>query len=206
MSNLAIAQPASSIEKARAPRPVGTGPRLTSVPMPANSSGDDTPAIASADAAVALVPQRQVTGGAEAQYVVPVALQHQATGPLRVASSPALSVYEPTATTDDAPTRPTFQLSAELEAQLITIIDAPIDGSAATGFARKEQQLGAAFAALSLQQSRELLRRLKVNTLDNPVATADVLRARFATFVVERRNRLLAFLADAPRRAAIARR
>lgn len=206
MSNLAIAQPASSIEKARAPRPVGTSPRLTSVPMPANSSGDDTNAIATSEAAAALVPQLQVTGGAEAQHVVPVALQPQTAGPLRVANSPSASVYEPTATKDEAPARPTFQLSTELEAQLITIIDAPIDGSAATGFALKEQQLGAAFAALSLQQSRELLRRLKANTFDNPVATADVLRARFATFVVERRTRLLAFLADAPRRAAIARR
>ncbi len=197
MSNLAIAQPAASIEKARAPRPVGTGPRLTSVPMPANSSGD---------VASALVPQLQVPGGAGAQHVVPVALQPQTAGPLRVANSASQSVYEPPATDVEAPPRPTFQLSAELEAQLITIIDAPIDGSAATRFALKEQQLGAAFAALSLQQSRELLRRLKANTLDNPVAAADVLRARFATFVVERRNRLLAFLADAPRRAAIARR
>ncbi len=202
MSKLAFAQPTSSIEKARAPRPGGTAPRLTSVPLSAASVSD----AAAAEAAIFSQPQGTSSGGAEAQPIVPVALQAQASGPLRVANSPAHSVYEPTATTHDAPTRPTFQLSAELEAQLITIIDAPIDGSAATGFARKEQQLGAAFAALSLQQSRELLRRLKANTLDNPVAAADVLRARFATFVIERRNRLLAFLADAPRRAAIARR
>lgn len=206
MSNLAIAQPTSSIENARSSavkRAPSKWPQLTSVPMAADSQSESAVVIAANSPVAAQVTSEH---GAAVPNALPVALAPQHAGPLRVANTPARSVYEPLATVVEAPARPKFQLSTELEAQLITIIDAPIDGSAATGFALKEQQLGAAFAALSLQQSRELLRRLKANTLDNPVATADVLRARFATFVVERRNRLLAFLADAPRRAAIASR
>jgi hypothetical protein len=114
-------------------------------------------------------------------------------------------IYEATVTTATSARAP-FRLSSEIEAELMEIFDAPGFGAAAAIFFLKERALMAVFASLTLAESRELLRRLNASTLSNPVAAADQLRVRFHTFVVERRTRLLAFLADAPRRAAIARR
>ena len=66
------------------------------------------------------------------------------------------------------------------------------------GFARKELALREAFATLSVQDARELHDRLSA------CRPGDMLAARFAGLVVERRVRLLAFLADARRREALA--
>jgi hypothetical protein len=63
-------------------------------------------------------------------------------------------------------------------------------------YRRKEQQLAHAFAALGCDDARVLHRRLSEPRTD------DELAQRFARLVVERRMRLLAILADAPRREA----
>ena len=85
------------------------------------------------------------------------------------------------------------------DASLLAIVEAPLapGETATTGFRRKEHELGAAFAALSVPEARALHRRLS-----NP-SPDDALAQRFARLTLERRGRLLAFLADARRRAAM---
>jgi hypothetical protein len=84
------------------------------------------------------------------------------------------------------------------DAGLIAILDAAPDigETIECAFRRKEHDLLTAFAALSLDASRSLHARLAAGMADDPVA------ARFSRLVRERRERLLAFLADARRRAA----
>ena len=65
-------------------------------------------------------------------------------------------------------------------------------------YRRKERELAALFAALAPAEAAALQRRLSDARTD--------LGARFARLVIERRSRLLAILADAPRRAAATRR
>lgn len=86
------------------------------------------------------------------------------------------------------------------DARLITILDAPLapGETVMTGFARKEYELGAVFAQLSVFEARAMRARLA-----NPKA-GDELADKFARLTIERRSRLLSFLADARRRAAIA--
>jgi hypothetical protein len=87
------------------------------------------------------------------------------------------------------------------DARLLAILDAPMNGEAAhMAFARKEHELGAAFAALPIFDQRALATRLT-----KPRA-GDVLAERFGRLTAERRARLINFLNDAPRRAAIAAR
>ena len=62
---------------------------------------------------------------------------------------------------------------------------------------RKERELGALFATASVFEARALHGRLS-----NP-KPGDALATRFARMIVERRHRLLQFLADARRREAI---
>ena len=83
---------------------------------------------------------------------------------------------------------------------LLAILDAPLHAgeTVAAGFARKERELGAAFAKLTVLAAYALRKRLA-----NPLRD-DVLAEKFARLTVERRNRLLQFLADARRRAALA--
>lgn len=92
-------------------------------------------------------------------------------------------------------------IASSHDAALVAILDAPLhEGEPAQlGFFRKEAELRAAFAALPVLAARALHARLA-----NP-RTNDVLATKFARLVAERRNRLLAFLADARRREAIAR-
>ena len=99
------------------------------------------------------------------------------------------------------PPRVTVPVSGPHDETLAAIIDAPLSPgeTAHAGFSRKERELGAAFAQLPLAEARRLHARLS-----NPRAD-DSLASRFSRFTIERRTRLLAFLADAPRRAALAR-
>ncbi len=85
------------------------------------------------------------------------------------------------------------------DAHLITILDAPLrpGETAVLGFARKERELGAAFAEMSILAARALHKRLA-----NPTP-GDALAEKFSRLTVERRYRLLNFLADARRRAAL---
>jgi hypothetical protein len=95
----------------------------------------------------------------------------------------------------------TSEVSAPVsnERPLIAILDRPLGKGelASIGFARKEHDLGAAFAKLTVLEARRLHARLTINAPD------DVLAARFAQLTVDRRDRLLHFLADARRREAL---
>jgi hypothetical protein len=86
-----------------------------------------------------------------------------------------------------------------LDAQLAAILDAPLalGETAAVGFARKERELGTVFAELSPLAARALHLRLEHPT------PGDALAAKFARLTIERRHRLLVFLADARRREAL---
>jgi hypothetical protein len=84
------------------------------------------------------------------------------------------------------------------EQRLIDVLAAaPAFGETiSVAYQRKEHTLAEIFASLPRSESAALMRRLS-----DPHA-GDVLAAHFARLVVERRTRLLAILADAPRREA----
>lgn len=92
--------------------------------------------------------------------------------------------------------------STDIDARLLAILRAKPDPTEtiASAYHRKEHELGAVFAALAPVQALELHRRLSRPRPD------DELAARFARLVPPRRARLLAFLADARRRAAMGHR
>lgn len=99
------------------------------------------------------------------------------------------------------PTQP--RPRATTEEVLLDILEAPVPAghTAASGYKLKEEALGVVMAQLSADESRVLYKRLAT-----PVE-GDVLAAAFAARLTgERRNRLLVYLADARRRAAIAAR
>jgi hypothetical protein len=84
------------------------------------------------------------------------------------------------------------------DGRLLAILEAPMRGEPAhVGFARKEKELGEAFAALPVFDQRALQTRLSV------VRAGDVLAEKFNRLTQERRQRLLNFLGDARRRAAL---
>jgi hypothetical protein len=86
------------------------------------------------------------------------------------------------------------------DARLLAILDAPTTGEPAlVAFARKERELGAAFAALPILDQRALATRLA-----KPRA-GDVLADKFGRLTAERRTRLINFLNDARRRAAMSK-
>jgi hypothetical protein len=98
------------------------------------------------------------------------------------------------------PPRIKLPLSGPHDGPILAILDAPL-GLAETahdGYRRKEHELGAAFAALPIVEARALHARLAAPRAGDAVAE------RFQRLVGDRRVRLLAFLADARRRAALA--
>ena len=108
-------------------------------------------------------------------------------GPRR--SSPTIAIRPPTAAVPNT-----------ADGKLTAILDAPLTTgeTAFIGFARKEHELGALIATLSVLECRALHKRLS-----NP-QHGDELAHKFARLTLERRCRLLAFLADARRREALA--
>ncbi len=70
--------------------------------------------------------------------------------------------------------------------------------TAAAGFARKERELCAVLVQLSIQEARAVHQRLASPKV------GDVLAEKFGRLTIERRTRLLAFVADARRREAVA--
>jgi hypothetical protein len=88
------------------------------------------------------------------------------------------------------------------DAVFFAILEAPLhEGETAMGgFARKEEELRAAFAALSVLESRAMQARLS-----NP-RTGDRLAAAFSRLTIERRARLINFLGNARRREAMSSR
>jgi hypothetical protein len=105
---------------------------------------------------------------------------------------PIVVVPPPEPETDIAP------LDPAIERRIINILEsAPQFGETIdAAYRRKERALAEAFAILSRNDAANLQRRL-----DQPRADDD-LAQRFARLVVDRRTRLLAVLADIPRRRA----
>lgn len=90
-----------------------------------------------------------------------------------------------------------WEPSSRDEAILVILESPPKPGETLEGlFRRREHALGSLFATLDVYEARALHRRLSLSFPDDPVAM------RFARLIAERRRRLLAFLAEAPRRTA----
>ncbi|MEP6862494.1 MAG: hypothetical protein ABJE66_17865 [Deltaproteobacteria bacterium] len=88
-------------------------------------------------------------------------------------------------------------IAAAHDARLLAILDRDDTGvPALAAFARKEKELGEAFAALPILDQRALHARLSI------VRDGDLLADKFNRLTHERRTRLLNFLGDARRRAA----
>jgi hypothetical protein len=87
----------------------------------------------------------------------------------------------------------------EIDAKLIAILDASaVYGETVTEqFKRKERELAEVLGTLNAVESLAMHRRLA-----NP-QIKDELAEKFARMVVDRRNRLLGFLADCRRRSAL---
>lgn len=102
----------------------------------------------------------------------------------------------PVAATESSRSAP----GAVSDAELIAVLDAPLapGETALAGYARKERDLGGLFAQLAVMEARAMHARLSSGRAGDELAT------KFARLVTDRRARLLAFLADARRRAAIA--
>ena len=94
----------------------------------------------------------------------------------------------------------TSAASSRPDAALLALLLSPLRAgeTALLGHARKEAELRDAFAALSVLGARALHARLSACKADDAVALA------FARLTLERRTRLLHFLADARRREALA--
>jgi hypothetical protein len=93
------------------------------------------------------------------------------------------------------------QVDAARERAIVEALLRPIDACEGhrVGNERKEHEVRALFAALPVLEAMELHRRLRI------ARAGDAVVAAFARLVVERRQRLLAFLGEARRRAALAR-
>ena len=107
-------------------------------------------------------------------------------------------IWEPPATST-TPVIPAIEVRSE--ASIIDVLERPADPVEGhmVGNDRKEAELRDLFAALSLHEAWEVRRRL---TESRP---GDRLAASFQRLVVQRRGRLMAYLAEAGRRAALAR-
>lgn len=92
-------------------------------------------------------------------------------------------------------------IAVRSEASIVDVLERRVDASEGhvLGNQRKEQELRDLFAALSLHEAWEVRRRLTESRAGDRLAVA------FQRLVLERRGRLVAFLADAGRRAALAR-
>ena len=90
------------------------------------------------------------------------------------------------------------ELSEAIVASIRYVLERALDPAEtiAAAFQRKEHDLGALFATLSVPQSRALHRRLSAP------AVGDELVTLFERLTRDRRARLLAFLADSRRRSA----
>jgi hypothetical protein len=82
------------------------------------------------------------------------------------------------------------------DARLIAILDTDTGEPAHFAFARKERELGEAFAKLPILDQRAMQTRL------GTVRSGDLLAEKFHRLTADRRARLLIFLGDARRRAA----
>ena len=109
------------------------------------------------------------------------------------------SAGAPQASSPAAPS-PAASPSLSCDAALLAVLTSPLHPgeTAFGGYQRKEHALRAAFAALSVLAARALHARLSACRADDALALA------FSRLTIERRTRLLTFLADARRREALA--
>ncbi|CAN5901647.1 hypothetical protein BH11MYX2_BH11MYX2_26720 [soil metagenome] len=114
-------------------------------------------------------------------------------------AKPSLTVYVRPPSEPGTPPPPPPRVDTP-DGTLLAIIDAPLapGATAMLGFQRKERELIAALNMLTVAESRALQSRLA-----NP-KEGDELSNKFARLTIERRARVLAFLADARRREALA--
>lgn len=115
----------------------------------------------------------------------------------REVGQPATSTEPPREVNKAKPFAP--QLDQAKNAALLGILRAPLllGESAQLGFARKENELREAFAALTVLESHAVRARLSNPRSDDELAVA------FMRMTHERRARLISFLADARRREAL---
>jgi hypothetical protein len=99
---------------------------------------------------------------------------------------------------DDAPL-PSQWCEVALEAEIAAaLVATPLPGERiSTAFERKEHELAAIFLRLSVADARSLYRRLTIPAATDPIAI------KFGQMVIDRRQRLTTFLADARRREAL---
>ena len=101
--------------------------------------------------------------------------------------------------TASAPTPASVAARSWFEPALIEILLRPAPaGAARDEHVRKEHELGSVFMRLTVLEAWKLHKRLSIPAKDDALATA------FGRLIEERRARLLAFLGDARRRAALA--
>jgi hypothetical protein len=95
------------------------------------------------------------------------------------------------------PAKPATAEQTAFDAQLVAILESPLlpNETAMLGYQRKELELISQLHRLTVLESRALHARLS--------AGRDALAVKFMRLTIERRTRVLAFLADARRRAAI---
>lgn len=92
---------------------------------------------------------------------------------------------------------PSAPVASPTDIAITTILSSanPYGESVATAYARKERELAALFAALSVAEAQQLHARLATP------AAGDVVATQFERLVADRRVRLLTLLASASRRA-----
>lgn len=119
----------------------------------------------------------------------------------RVVPRAAATVSPPTSIDNPAPRAiaKVAPKAVSMDDALLAILDRPLHGgeTVAVGYARKEAELAGVLARLSVPEARALHLRLTVGAANDALAT------KFARLTIERRNRLLVFLADARRREAL---
>jgi hypothetical protein len=141
------------------------------------------------------LPNHQVIPSPSEQHALPTTLAARAKASAARDYSP---IWEPPA---GSQTPVVIAIEVRCEAAIIDVIERRVDPAEGhlIGNERKERELLELFAALSLHESWEVRRRLVESR------PGDRLAASFQRLVIVRRCRLLAFLADAGRRAALAR-
>ena len=100
---------------------------------------------------------------------------------------------------DQAPVSDAPTATPSFETELLAILGRSVPpGKAREGYAQKEREIAAVFARMGVVESAALHKRLSCKL------PGDALVEAFVRLVEDRRARLLAFLADARRRAALA--
>ena len=119
--------------------------------------------------------------------------------PLQLERRGTARLYEPDATPAEPVATPL--IASDVEHRLIGILDDPRAPSEMLSdcFKRKEHAIGEVFASLTPAEALAMHRRLTTGPATDPLA------ARFGRLVVERRERLVGFLAQVRRRGAARR-